>query len=397
MTIFTYTVSRSGKFTHKPAKQLPQSKSSAFKKITPNNCISFQIGSRVGAGANGTVYNAQYLRSYSSISTETNFVIKQGRIPKSALHNLQAERDFFIRANNATAVLSFIEELDKHEMPTGYIHYTLLMEKLPGKTYLAWINENQHNPITCLSITLAVLKKLKHLHEELGIIHGDLSAANIMIETIKSADGTTSYNVRFIDFFFACLNSQLENPPLANEKLEATTTRPIYFTPDRRVISEHPKGRIPRRPGIPFDDIYALNCWGQTHSSHLRHAFNYSRMVAKTYGHKALFDMIKGDTCNEFITLLNEELNTVRKNAAAKAVALQIARFLELGLDKSVLTRTPASSHAATQQQTTKIPTLSMDNIRNGAPTLWQKSKKRKKVAEKALVLTKPPKPLTLR
>ncbi|WP_078543920.1 serine/threonine protein kinase [Litchfieldia alkalitelluris] len=133
----------------------------------------YKITRFIGKGSYGLVYKATELKTNQFV------VIKQLRQRK--------------RKKNSKLLAREVENLKSLDHPfipklLNYFkweeRYFLVMEFKPGENFeeLVLFQGKKYSEIECLQILLKVLKVVKYLHEECGIIHRDLRLPNIIYD-----------------------------------------------------------------------------------------------------------------------------------------------------------------------------------------------------------------------
>ncbi|OGT30757.1 MAG: hypothetical protein A3E87_07325 [Gammaproteobacteria bacterium RIFCSPHIGHO2_12_FULL_35_23] len=145
--------------------------------------IPLTIGPSLGEGAWGSIF------SLHSSDLIPDIVLKQGVVKKDLEIHIIIEALIFTRLYRFSTALHF-KALDQDNLM-----YFFIMSRIKGVNLQQYFSTQNPNIIERLKILIAILNKLKELHQK-SYIHGDLKLENIMI--FKNEAG--EYEINFIDF-----------------------------------------------------------------------------------------------------------------------------------------------------------------------------------------------------
>ena len=189
-TISLVEKSKMGSQIHKEELRLSVTNSLFVSEVKGLPNKKYQIMSKIGSGAYGTVYLAQ------NIITKANVAMK--KIPKSAENLLEDneikdEIEILKKLDhpNIVKILEFYNTEDSYYIITDHCSYGELYYQI-NKSY----SETQ------MAVVLRqILSGLSYLHEN-NIIHRDLKLENILITEIENSITTKEklFNIKIIDF-----------------------------------------------------------------------------------------------------------------------------------------------------------------------------------------------------
>jgi serine/threonine-protein kinase len=202
----------------------------ATNRFEPQTRVAgrFRLRKRLATGGMGEVWVAR------NESTGADVALKVLRRSDAATAREIEIEERFRHEARLSAMLShrsIVKVFDLLEEPDGTL--VLVMELLRGETLQAYLERKPPRPaIEAVAILLPVLSALAHAHER-GIVHRDLTPANIFL----AVDPDGHVTPKLVDFGIAKLMSGASSPVSSSKAIQTVDGRvlgtPRYMAPER--------------------------------------------------------------------------------------------------------------------------------------------------------------------
>ena len=187
---------------------------------TPERIGSYRISGIIGSGGMGTVYAADRDTGDFDHSVAIK-LIKPGILSSHLIDRFNSERQILANLNHPHIARLF----DGGTTPDGQPF--IVMERIDGRSLLAWIGEENPPLRERLRLFLQICEAAAYAHRNL-IVHRDLTPANVLVDS----DG----DARLIDFGIARpddAEAALGDRSDRQAPLRAITMTPGYAAPER--------------------------------------------------------------------------------------------------------------------------------------------------------------------
>ena len=199
--------------THPPDGQLRTGRglSSAPAREAPQRLGRFEIVSRLGSGAFGTVY-----RAYDPL-LDREVALK---VPRAAAMDKPEVRARFLREPKAAAQLRHPHIVPVYDAGTDGEYYYIASAYIEGNTLKELIDQERLDFRRAAQIVRDLAEALDYAHR-MGVVHRDVKPANVMIDTEGDA--------LLMDFGLARLESSDEKLT----RLDSVLGTPAYMAPEQ--------------------------------------------------------------------------------------------------------------------------------------------------------------------
>lgn len=196
-----------------------------LKKACP---AEFEITDILGSGGYGIVAKAH--DKMMSRTVAIKFLNRIDNTSKSQLKKFQLEGKALARLKHPNIVSVLQMGFGKDDQP--FIVY----EYLEGKTLAQYLKEHHAlAPQVLSSVFEQVLSAISHAHS-MGVVHGDISPANIILLNKSSNTNSGALTVKIVDFGLARIVESSDMQELARTATNTTQTlhgNPFYMSPEQ--------------------------------------------------------------------------------------------------------------------------------------------------------------------
>ncbi len=210
-------------------------------RFEPHNKIAgkFRLRRRIAVGGMGEVWVARNESTGADVALK---VLRRGARARAEELEIEARFRHEARLSSMLSHRSIVKVFDLAEEPDGTL--ILVMELLRGETLLSYLERRgPRSTREAIAILGPILGALGHAHS-LGIVHRDVTPANIFL----AVDPDGHVTPKLVDFGIAKLTREVPAPPSGMHAVQTVGERvlgtPRYLAPERIRGSTDIDGRV---------------------------------------------------------------------------------------------------------------------------------------------------------